>query len=323
MANSERSVIGWLIVCAACALASGCASNDKADRPERGRVQAYSLLGRPLVAPPPPASARARLEADLAAAIGAYEADPSNEDNAIWLGRRLAYLGRYDEAAAAFTDALRSRPWSYRLLRHRGHRYITLRMLDEAEADLTLADSLSAEARDEIEPDGAPNPLGVPRTTTRYNILYHLGLAQYLKGDFDRADEAFTRCAEVGRRNDDSLVAATHWLYLSRVRAGRHAEARAALERITPEMSVIENDAYHRLLLLHKGVLTPRDVAPRADDATVASVTALHGVGAYWLIRGETERAMSAFRRIVALEETWPAFGHIAAEAELARAGRE
>ena len=56
-----------------------------------------SLLGQPLSAPELPAATRERLEANLAAARDAFDADPEDEENIIWLGRRLAYLSRYGE----------------------------------------------------------------------------------------------------------------------------------------------------------------------------------------------------------------------------------
>ena len=67
-------------------------------------AEATSLLGEPLVAPAPGATARAGLEARLASAEGAWKRAPSNADSIIWYGRRLAYLGRYREAIRVFGD---------------------------------------------------------------------------------------------------------------------------------------------------------------------------------------------------------------------------
>src|SRR4029079_14854032 len=113
--------------------------------------------------------------------------DPSSADAAIWLGRRLAYLGRFPEAIEAFTQGIAIHPADARLYRHRGHRYITTRRFDREVADLTKASQLVAGKQDEVEPDGAPNKAGIPRSTLQSNIWYHLGLAQYLSGDFDAA----------------------------------------------------------------------------------------------------------------------------------------
>ncbi len=149
--------------------------------------EAVSLLGKPLVSAPPIGELKTRLEADLAKAQADYDRDPSSADAAIWLGRRLAYLGRFREAIDAYTRGIERHPNEPRLYRHRGHRYITIRKFDLAIADLRLAAQLTAGRPDEIEPDGAPNKAGIPRSTMQSNIWYHLGLAQYLSGDFNAA----------------------------------------------------------------------------------------------------------------------------------------
>ena len=45
-----------------------------------------------------------------------------------------------------------------------------------------------------------------------------------------------------------------------------------------------------------------------------------YGVGNWFLYSGETERAEAVFDRILAAGQ-WPSFGHIAAEADVARRG--
>ena len=107
-------------------------------------TEATSLLGKPLISPPAPDSVRARLEADLTAARAALERAPDDPDARIWVGRRLAYLGRYRDAIAVFTEGIERFPKDARFLRHRGHRYITVREFDKAIADLERADGLVA-----------------------------------------------------------------------------------------------------------------------------------------------------------------------------------
>ena len=87
----------------------------------------------PLPTPPPltmPEAVRAQREQELATARANYEKNPSDADALIWLGRRTAYLGRYAEAIEIFTDGIRKHPRDARMLRHRGHRWITLRQFD-------------------------------------------------------------------------------------------------------------------------------------------------------------------------------------------------
>src|SRR5262245_25735380 len=89
--------------------------------------EATSLLGKPLISAPAPDNVRARLEGDLTAARATLDRAPDDPDARIWVGRRLAYLGRYRDAIAIFTEGLQRFPKDARFLRHRGHRYITVR----------------------------------------------------------------------------------------------------------------------------------------------------------------------------------------------------
>lgn len=67
-----------------------------------------------------------------------FDADP-NEENTIWLGRRTVYLGKYREAIEIYTQGLKKFPHSYKLYRHRGHRYITTRKFKTAVKDFKKA----------------------------------------------------------------------------------------------------------------------------------------------------------------------------------------
>jgi tetratricopeptide (TPR) repeat protein len=285
-----------------------------------GEIQATSLLGRPLAQPDIPQQRLAKLQADLDAAKADYDANPDSEDAAIWYGRRLAYLGRYRDAIAAYSVALQRHPNSYKLLRHRGHRYITVRELDKAIADLSRAAVLSADVKDEIEPDGAPNSRNIPRSTNLSNIWYHLALAQYLKGDFEHADRSWTRCTGYSTVNDDMLVATLYWRYLTLRRIGRHDEATSVLNMIKPRMDIIENDAYHRLLLMFKGELSEAEVGKGADDA-IADATVGYGLAVWKLIQADEPGARAKFQAVLEAPN-WAPFGFIAAEAELARMNR-
>jgi cytochrome c-type biogenesis protein CcmH/NrfG len=70
--------------------------------------EATSLLRKPLVSAPPTGETTTRLDADLAKAQADSDRDPSSGDAAIWLGRRLAYLGRFRDAIDAYTRGIRT-----------------------------------------------------------------------------------------------------------------------------------------------------------------------------------------------------------------------
>lgn len=285
--------------------------------PDAGSTpEAVSLLGAPLYTPPIPAATRATYEQRLAEARAAYHSAPANADSIIWLGRRTAYLGRFRNAIAIFTEGVAKHPDDARMYRHRGHRYISVRELDRAIADLSRAATLAAARPDEVEPDGIPNARNVPTSTLQSNIWYHLGLAHYLKGDFARALTAYREAMRVSA-NPDMLVATSHWLYMTLRRLGRAAEAEALLAPISRDMDIIENDAYHRLLLLYKGELSPDSLASSGADA-LNDASVGYGLGNWHLYNGRRDEAIAVFRRVLA-GGNWPAFGYIAAEAELAR----
>jgi tetratricopeptide (TPR) repeat protein len=203
------------------------------------------------------------------------------------------------------------------MLRHRGHRYITTREFERAIVDLERAAARIRGVPDEVEPDGMPNAQNKPRSTSHTNIFYHLGLAYYLIGDYDRALGAYEQCLEFVT-NDDMLVATVYWTYLCLDRLAEQQRARALLARITPAMDVIENDAYHKLLLLYKGVVGPEDVIGGDGEDEIQNATAAYGVASWYRMQGDDARAEELFQRLVD-GAAWPAFGTIAAEAEVAR----
>ena len=300
------ALVGLVLSASACGPAS---------EPEAA-VEATSLLGRPLAAPPIADAARARLEADLADARAEWERNPEDADATIWLGRRTAYLGRYRDAIEIFTRGVDRHPDDARFYRHRGHRYITVRDFEAAIHDLQRAAELVEGQPDQVEPDGQPNARGIPTSTLQSNIWYHLALARYLTGDFDGAAEAWTQ-ARAAADNPDNLVAASNWLYLSLARAGRDAEAAAVLEPIRTDLDVIENGSYHALLMLYRGERKAEDLLGTAADGASGSAVQ-YGVSAWLLIEGRTDEARAIWERMIE-QPDWASFGHIAAEAELVR----
>jgi dipeptidyl aminopeptidase/acylaminoacyl peptidase len=279
------------------------------------KPEATSLLGVPLFAPELPAERKQALEADLEKATGELLKNPDSALAAVWLGRRYGYLGRFRDAIDAYTRGLATHPDDPRLLRHRGHRYISVRELDKAVADLARAAALVTGKQDEPEPGSDPTK---PATTTlQFSIFYHLGLAHYLKGDFAAAEQAYRRCMEVARGSDDRTVAVSDWLYMTLRRQGKDQEAARVLAGIHAGMKVAEDHAYLNRLLMYKGEHTPDDLLRAGGDGTNRA-TYGYAVGNHYLVSGRRDEARAVFEQVTD-GETWAAFGHIAAEAELAR----
>lgn len=285
---------------------------DPAPQPE-----ALSLLDEPLYLLETDSTTEARQLAQLAEAREAWEASPDDVQSWVWLGRRTAYLTRYREAIDIYTRGLREHPDSPHLLRHRGHRYLSVRGFDAAIADLSRAAELTSGQPDEIEPDGQPNDAGIPTSTLQTNIWYHLALAHYFKGNFDEAATAMQQCFDLAA-NNDMRVAAADWLFMSHSRLGNHDAAEEAVAFVQPEMEILENHSYHRRILMYRGLMNAEELL--GDGERLDMATQGYGVGNWYLVQGDTTRATETFRRVLATGY-WPAFGYIAAEADLARLG--
>ncbi|MFZ6665128.1 tetratricopeptide repeat protein [Peijinzhouia sedimentorum] len=290
-----------------------CQSNDTAEIPEvipqasEPDYEVMSLLGEPLNPPAAPAEVVKSREDAL-------------EDAIIWHGRRLGYMSRFNEAIEVFTTGLEDFPNSYKLLRHRGHRFVSVRKFDEAIADFEKAKSLMP-AEIEVEPDGNPNALNIPLSNTQFNILYHLGLAYYLKGDYQNAVSAYIDCLEYCE-NDDSVIATKDWLYMTYRRMGADDKAAELLETITEDMNIIENDSYYNRMLMYKGLMQPEELldieASNDPDMGISLATQGYGVANWYLYNGDEAKAKEILNLVVN-SPIWAAFGYIAAEVDLSK----
>lgn len=256
-------------------------------------------------------------EANLRSAGAKYNADSLNDEHIIWYGRRLAYLGKYNEAIAIYTRGINLHPNNARFYRHRAHRYITMRCYDNAIADLKKAVELIRDQIDEIEPDGMPNEKNIPTSTLQTNIYYHLGLAYYLKGDNRQALLAWEKCLDIAD-NDDMKVATLNWLNLVLRKMGRQKDADQHLKEVSNAMEIIENHDYLDILVLYKTNDDRKLVSKTKDQETLSNATLGFALGSYYQLKGNTSKAKELFQKVVSGKQ-WSSFGFIAAETELAR----
>lgn len=270
-------------------------------------------------APPISAETKKELETRLDEARRRFEANPNDPGLRIWLGRRLAYLGRFSQAIEVYSEGIKKFPRDARFYRHRGHRYITLRKFDLATEDFEKAAKLIKGMPDEVEPDGQPNARNIPTSTLQFNIWYHLGLSYYLTGRNQQALNSYRQCLKVSK-NPDALVATSHWLYMTLRRMNREPEAAKVLEPISEGMEIVENDGYYRLLLMYKGVVSPEDLLAGTlkEAGSAGSNSILYGIGNWYLYNGRRDDALKVFRQMISGDQ-WTSFGYIAAEADLKR----
>ena len=227
-------------------------------------------------------------------ARAALEADPKNIARIIDLGVAQSGARQFREAIATFTRGLEIEPNNALLLRWRGHRYLSVREFDRAFADLTR---------------------GAKIDSSIYGIWYHLGVVQYVRGDFAAAAESFAKAQPIAP-DAAELAGSTDWLWMSLSRAGRGAEAKAMLDR-RPDSKPVTN-AYSRRLQLYRGEIRPEAVLTPADTDDVQIATLAYGVGNWYLVQGDNAQARSWFERSVK-SGGWPAFGFILSEVELRR----
>src|SRR6185503_4464909 len=226
-------------------------------------------------------------------ARAALEASPRNMTRIIDLGVAQSGARQFHEAIATFTQGLEIEPDNALLLRWRGHRYLSVREFDRAFADLTRGGK--------IDP-------------TIYGIWYHLGVVQFLRGDFADAAASFAKAQPIAP-DPGELAGSTDWLWMSLSRAGRGAEAKAMLDG-RPEKPV--TNAYTRRLQLYRGEIGPNSVVTPADTDEVQIATLAYGLGNWYLVRGDKAQARKWFERSVQ-SGGWPAFGFIVSEVELRR----
>jgi tetratricopeptide (TPR) repeat protein len=260
-----------------------------------------SQAGQPSVQYRSPAGVEYRALPDtdaVAKARAALAADPKNIALIIDLGVAQSGARQFREAIATFSRGLEIEPDNALLLRWRGHRYLSVRDFDRASADLTR---------------------GAKIDPTIYGIWYHLGVIQFLRGEFADAAASFMKAQPIAPDSGE-LQGSVDWLWMSLSRAGRHAEAKFILDRLLdqrPDLKPVTN-AYTRRLQLYRGEIGPEAVVTAADTDDVQIATLAYGLGNWYLVRGDKAQAQKWFERSVQ-SGGWPAFGFIVSEAELRR----
>ena len=232
-------------------------------------------------------------------ARAALDADPKNISKIIDLGVAQSGARQFREAIATFTRGLEIEPNNALLLRWRGHRYLSVREFDRAFADLSRGSK--------IDP-------------TIYGNWYHLGIVQFLRGDFADAAASFEKALPIAP-DAGELQGSVDWLWMSLSRAGRSAEAKAMLDRKLDQRADLKpvTNAYTQRIRLYRGEIGPDAVLTPADTDEVQIATLAFGLGNWHMVKGDKAQARKWFERSVQASGGWPGFGFIVSEAELKR----
>ncbi|TBR18394.1 MAG: tetratricopeptide repeat protein [Chitinophagaceae bacterium] len=271
----------------------------------------------PIILPQFSETVKQKLEHNLFLAKENLVKDPADADAIIWYGRRTAYLGNYLQAISIFSEGIKLHPNDARFFRHRGHRYLTVRCFDKAISDFEKAAQLINAKTDEIEPDGMPNEKNIPTSTLQSNIWYHLGLAHYLKGDYESALKAYKKCLKVST-NNDMYVATFYWYYNTLRQLGINnkffrKDAQKQLSKLNADIELIENKDYLDILLLYRNKNDSLFFEKTKSQVALSNATLSFGLGNYYLINGEVQKAKEVFEKIVRGNQ-WASFGFIVAE---------
>ena len=104
-------------------------------------------------------------------------------------------------------------------------------------------------------------------------------------------------------------------------RMGDEYSAISVLENINPDMEIIENQSYFNRLLFYKGLKEADellDLDNTSPDNQLDIVTQGYGVGNWYMYNNRPDKAQEILKKVLS-SDYWPAFGYIAAEADLYR----
>ncbi|WP_373217735.1 tetratricopeptide repeat protein [Ruminococcus sp. 5_1_39BFAA] len=226
-------------------------------------------------------------------------ADPDNA--VLWMekGLKLAESALYREAGECYAHAISLDPFNGILYRHRAHRFLSQWRFEDARADFVIASRLIPE---------------------NWDVWYHLGLSNFLLGDYAKAEVAYQRCLELSKAEDE-LIAVCDWYYMTELRLGNREKAQALLENIKEDFNPGDNVAYFRRLLMYKGILKPEEVIP-ADISKMEAldvVTMGFGIANYYWYNGDQEKSNQMIDMILDMgdkNECYFAFGYLAAKVD-------
>ena len=302
------AIVAFVLGASGVSMAAGEAA--EAERPQ----EATSFSGKPLYRFEIPED---RL-AETQSRIDALEAKAGKtEDDYINLGYLYINAGRFNDAIDLYTRGLERYPESFKLLRHRGHRYINTRQLDKAIRDLERAVELLGDDNYDVYQYRLS---GERFGTYKHWIWYHIALYHYLNEDYAEAAKAYKICVGTAT-NNQTLIGATDWLYNAYMKNGEPEKAREALNAVPDDIEANPNYSYYQRVMLYKGLRNPEDLLdldkPGAEwDGR--EITTGYGVANWYKAQGDEDTAQLIFDNIL-MTPYWSSWAYVVTDREQSR----
>ncbi len=280
--------------------------------------EGFSLFGEPLYNPVSYPDPEHKQLVKFNKAYAEWEEDPGNREKILWLGRQHAYVGRYRDAIHIFTEGLKKFPDDPEFLRHRAHRFLSLRMFEYSINDSERAVDIMLKSPDFMEPSGLAGAEETTEYTFYTNTYYHLGLAYMMNGDPLNASKAFHDLLDVAV-NDDHVIMSVYWNYIILKRLGFEEDAKEALSHVKPDMKCPVSGGYYECLKMYKGEIEPEDIiGGKGEDDQLSLVTSGFGVANEYRFRGEYDNYVELLEKVLGTN-AWSGFGYLSAEVDMKR----
>src|SRR6185369_13050210 len=171
-----------------------CAKDNKNEKDASPVAECTSYLGKPLFAKVADSLALAKSDSAIAAIRSKATL---TEDDYVDIAAKLIAINKFNKAVEVLSEGLEKYPNSFKLLRHRGHRYLNLRQPEKAIADLTKGEELIRSQPEVWENDAT----GKPTSTIQHQIWYHIGVYHFLKGNYTQCVDAFEKSLATAHGN--------------------------------------------------------------------------------------------------------------------------
>ncbi|NYB75281.1 tetratricopeptide repeat protein [Sedimentibacter hydroxybenzoicus DSM 7310] len=220
----------------------------------------------------------------------------NTDDPEKWIetGRNFKRQNLHREAIEAFSQGITNDCFNYLLFRHRAHSYLNICRYKEAVADFKLSVRM--------------NPF-------HFDSWYLMGISYYLMQRYEEASDIFKQALIIAD-SDAEMVCTVYWRWFSLMLINNKQEADELLERVKPNLKLVSCEAFYKVLLICKGLLTPEQVLNIPDNSyTNAHSIMFYGVAQYYYLNGDIEKGNQVIEDLLRNEEErrWAGFAYQAA----------